>query len=61
MISRKCPEGIGEVDPAAVVAVELTGAILHRVGPVGRATRLHQAEDLVESRFRDQEGVMLAG
>src|SRR5262249_31292033 len=52
--------GVLEVDAAAaVVAVDLAGAALHRVGPVLEAALADAAVDVVEVALADQERVVL--
>src|SRR6185503_2869206 len=52
--------GVGEVDtPPAVVVVDLTGAVAHRVGPVLKPPLADPAENSVKIRLADQEGVVL--
>lgn len=54
------PIGVVEVHAAAVVPdIDGAGVAAHRVGPVGLLQSLDTGEDLVELRFRDQEGVVL--
>jgi hypothetical protein len=54
------PAGIIPIHPAAsVVCVELTWPAFERVGPVRQIASLDPAEDLIEFRLTDQEGIVL--
>ena len=52
--------GVIEIDAAAaVVSVDLAGALLERIGPVRQATCANAPEDAVEIFLVDQESVVL--
>ena len=52
--------GVGEVDtPPAVIVVDLARAAAHRVGPIFKPSLADTAENSVEIRLADQEGVVL--
>ena len=52
--------GILEIDAAAaVVSVDLAGALLERIGPVRETSCANAPEDAVEVLFVDQESVVM--
>jgi hypothetical protein len=52
--------GVGEIDPAAaIVVIDLAGSAAHRIGPMVETSLADAAENSVEIRLADQEGLVL--
>src|SRR5437763_7202202 len=59
---EQMPARIFEIDsPATVVAVDLSGLLLKRIGPVRQVALPYTAKDLVEFGFADEKGVVPGG